>query len=106
MEPSLTSDAVSMITWCLDTQRPTQFFTGRLGLPQSDYSKTKRGRTEFYGDAAHSFKNLYNSTLDIQKTLRDRFMTGENLRYAALNQRHTLIAGVTEPLLAQYGAVI
>jgi hypothetical protein len=102
MEPSLTVDAASLITWSLSTNRKTCFFTGRLGLPQPESNKNQRGWTSFEGDLAPSCKALYESILDIRKVLLGRLKTKQGVRVAG----DTLIAEVTEPLLAEHGATI
>jgi hypothetical protein len=94
-----------MITWCLlkRCRAKTSFYTGRLGLRQLEH---KQGPPRFYGHAAQSWKALHQSTLEAQKLLRSRFKTKDDLRAAALDQGHTLITEVTEPLLAEHGAII
>jgi hypothetical protein len=106
MAPPLTADATTMIEWCLKEPRPTHFFTGRLGLPHSDHNKKDKGRPSFEGSAAHSCKDLYQSTLMSVNLLTHRFLTKEALRVATVQNRDELIAQVTEPLLADYGSAI
>jgi hypothetical protein len=102
MEPPLTADAASLITWSLNSYRKTCFFTSRLGLPQPESNKNQRGWTSFEGDLAPSCRALYDSLRDIRKVLLSRLKTKQGVRVAG----DTLIAEVTEPLLAEHGATI
>lgn len=106
MYPSLTADAASIITWSLETTRPTYFYIDRLGLPQLAHKKTTKGRPEFSGNSAESCKALYQHSCRIVNTVRNRFHTKDELRNAALRQRVTLIAQIAEPLLSEYGPII
>jgi hypothetical protein len=106
MGPSLTADAPTLIEWSLKEPRPTSFFTGRLGLPQSDQSKTEKGRPSFEGNAADSCKDLYQSTLKGVKLLTQQFRAKEALRVATVQQRDELIEKTTGPILSEYGNLI
>jgi hypothetical protein len=106
MSPSITADAASIITWSLETIRPTCFYIDRLGLPQLAHKKTAKGRPEFSGPLAESCKALYQHSCRIVNTIRERFHTKDELRKAALRQRVTLIGEITEPLLSAYGPII
>jgi hypothetical protein len=103
MEPSLTTDAESMIIWCLWKPCRTGLYSGLLGLPQSEHNKKTKGPVDFYGDSAEGFRALYKSTLKKRRELLKRFKTKQDLRVAAMEQRHTLISQLTEPLLAEFG---
>jgi hypothetical protein len=106
MEPSLTADAATLISWCLSNNRPTDFFTARLGLPQKESNKKKKGGALFEGDLASSSTTLYRSILQIRRTLLVRFPTKQHLRDVEARQRPSLITELTASLLIEHGGAI
>jgi hypothetical protein len=106
MEPSLTADPATLITWSLRNNRLTHFFTARLGLPQKQSSKNEKGRAIFEGDLALRSKALYASVLKLRRALVVRFGTKQRLRGIEESQRHILITEVTELLFAVHGPLI
>jgi hypothetical protein len=106
MEPSLSADSKTIINWCLDTFRPTRFYTERLGLPQTEYSKSQRGTPEFEGNRASQCKDLYKLVMKAVNKVADDYHTKEELNNAVAKQDDLSIDETTRPLLTQLGPVI
>jgi hypothetical protein len=106
MYPSLTADPATMISWSLSNNRPTHFFTARLGLSQKKSNKNEKDRAIFDGDLALRSTALYRSILEIRRALIIRFGTKQGLRGVEERQRHTLITEVTDLLFAIHGPLI
>jgi hypothetical protein len=106
MEPFLSDDSDTIITWCLDRSRPTRFYTERLGLPQTEISKGRPGSPTFEGNGKSRCKQLYDSVMKTVNRVADRYSTKEELSSAARRRFGLPIVETARPLLTQLGPVI
>ena len=107
MNPSLTIDAASLITWCMHGTRPAQIYIDRLGLPQYDEDRISKGPLQFEKHAAQSCGALYRSICgEAAKILLDHFQTKDELRQAPMKHHLALASQITEPLLSAHGPTI
>lgn len=104
MEPCLAASPSEVIRWCVKKIRPTTFFTGRLGMPQTKHDEGDKSRVEFFGGAASHCKALYSEWLQTRKDMADaHFEWKDDLRDKAVPEYANLSSRYISPLLDKHG---
>jgi hypothetical protein len=106
MEPPLTADAASLIACCLNARQSLQIFIDRLGLPNKQHMRGKKGRPTFEGPGSQICGALFRSTCDAVMMLEQRFRVKNDVRHASVKEHLALATEVTTPMLLKYGAGI
>ncbi|KAH4054859.1 hypothetical protein HBH64_034400 [Parastagonospora nodorum] len=125
--PPLSADSNTIMAWCLAYDRPTQFYTQRLGLhhkeafplernpvseqgspSQNNFTteKTKKGKPTFEGEVASQCKCLHKMIMEAVQRIADRYHTKEELETAVKLQHDLSISETTRPLLVHVGPII
>jgi hypothetical protein len=105
--PSLTAGPSEVIKWCIKKIRPTRFFTGRLGLPQTKHNEGDRSQIEFSGDAALDCKALYDEWRQARRDMLEaHFKWKDDLREKAVSEFKDLSFRYISPLLDRYGPTL
>ncbi|KAH5564913.1 hypothetical protein HBI25_074440 [Parastagonospora nodorum] len=123
----LSADSNTIMAWCLAYDRPTQFYTQRLGLhhkeafplgrnpvseqgspSQNNFTteKTKKGKPTFEGEVASQCKCLHKMIMEAVQRIADRYHTKEELETAVKLQHDLSISETTRPLLVHVGPII
>jgi hypothetical protein len=115
------------MAWCLAYERPTQFYTQRLGLhhketlpletnpaskqgsPSKNSSATekkKKGKPTFEGEVASQCNRLHKMIMEAVQRIADKYHTKEELETAVKLQHDLSICETTRPLLVHVGPII